>query len=180
VPATGRGLGVLRSVGRALLRIPRAWAWLPVLAWMAFLWACSSSDGGPARGLLRFPFAGNFAHALAFGLLALLAIPCVRRDGSWSVLEPLQRASVLGFCLLYAFVDETHQSFVDGRNASAFDLVTDGVGALCVIWIARYVGARHASERGLWQRFGLGLFVCALAAGLATAYGKLYGGGPWL
>lgn len=180
VSAPGRGLAALRSLGRLLLRIPRRWAWIPVLAWMAALWIFSSYAGGPSRLLARSPYAGNFMHALAYGLLALLAIVCVRRDGGWSLLDPLRRASVLAFCLLYGVVDETHQSFVDGRNASVFDLLTDGVGALCVVWIAWYVGERDASEAGLRRRFLLGLIACGLAAGLATAYARLHGRGPWL
>lgn len=180
VSAPARGLGLLRSLGRLLLRIPRRWAWVPVLAWMAALWTFSSYEGGPSRLLARSAYAGNLAHALAYGLLALLAIACVRREAGWALLDPLGRASVFALCFLYGVVDEIHQSFVDGRNPSVLDLLTDAIGALCVIWIAHYVGGSDASEGGLRRRFALGLIACAVAAGLATAYGKLHGAGPWL
>jgi hypothetical protein len=70
--------------------------------------------------------------------------------------------------LAYAVIDEWHQSFSPGRNPSAYDVLTDAVGAACVIWIVGYVRSGAASERGLWARILAGIALCAGAAALAT------------
>lgn len=42
-------------------------------------------------------------------------------------------AAVVGFC--YGILDEVHQSFVPGRDASVFDALADGVGSVAGAWV---------------------------------------------
>ncbi len=66
-------------------------------------------------------------HFLAYFLMGVFA---------WRAFShlPLSRRFVFwisfGFCSLYGVSDEWHQSFVAGRNSSAFDWVADSVGGL--------------------------------------------------
>ena len=42
-------------------------------------------------------------------------------------------AALIGF--FYGILDEIHQSFVPGREASAFDALADGVGSVVGAWV---------------------------------------------
>jgi hypothetical protein len=84
----------------------------------------------------------KLAHMTAFGLLALLwwrALPGRRR-----------RAGVIAVAisLLYAVSDEYHQSFVEGRHASALDVGIDAVGIGLAYVLARRGAFRFADLRG--------------------------------
>jgi hypothetical protein len=68
----------------------------------------------------------------------------------------------------YGIVDELHQQRIPGRDASVWDVLTDGVGAACVLWIASYLGRRTADESGLWSRLLLASGACVLAAAIST------------
>jgi len=66
---------------------------------------------------------------LGFGLLALF---------SWRALDfqPERRWIAWTLAVLYALMDEFHQSFVPGRNPSIWDvLIFDNVGALISLWL---------------------------------------------
>jgi hypothetical protein len=182
-PEDGEGwaLAHVRAVARSLLRIPRAFASLPILAWMGIIWTLSANrlpgigGGGTGMSLLT-----NFAHAPEFGLLALWLILVVPRRDGWAALTGKTAAVILACVTAYALVDEMHQSRVPGRDASLLDVVTDCVGAACVLWIARYAGGRAATHRGLVARFLFGLTLCALAALGSTLWGLTHDTGLWL
>jgi len=162
----------LRGAGRALLRQPRALAWVAPLAWAGLLWWLSSHrsliDTERAQALVYW---GNLAHAPAFGILALLLLPLAPRAAGWVRLGARELATVFSLATLYAAVDELHQSRVPGRDASLFDVVTDTVGVACVLWIAVYLSRRDGSEGGLRRRLLAGLALCAGAAVLSTTGG---------
>lgn len=182
-PLDGAGWALrhVRGVARALLRIPRAWASLPAIAWMGLIWTLSSHRipgiGGGGTGMA---FLTNFAHAPVFGLLALWLILVAPRREGWAVLSAGTVAAILACVVAYAFTDELHQSHVPGRDASFLDLLTDTVGAACVLWIARYAGTRVATHGGVVKRFAIGLPLCALAALASTLWGLEHEAGPWL
>jgi VanZ family protein len=67
----------------------------------------------------------------------------------------------------YGVADELHQARVPGRDASAFDVLTDVASAVAVLWIVRSLGRSGLAERTLVARLGLGALACMLAAGLA-------------
>ena len=79
---------------------------------------------------LHFPQSDKLMHLGEYGVLAaLLFLPGLR---------PLP---VLGLTAVYAALDEFHQSFVPGRDASPWDWAADVVGVLLVLGL-------HA----LWQK----------------------------
>jgi len=83
------------------------------------------------------------AHMTEYGLLWTL----------WLWAQPGPRAPAarraLAIALAYAASDELHQSFVDSRHASPFDVAIDaaGVGVAAAIWVVVVSRARLASCR---------------------------------
>lgn len=115
---------------------------LPLLLWMAVIFAFSSQNGDQVGGWINTlvkPFVPTIAmdpglvrfsvqkaaHFLEYAVLAMLA---------WRALRPLttrhstQLAGMLS--LLYAASDEWHQSFVPGRGPSLRDVGIDGLGVI--------------------------------------------------
>jgi VanZ family protein len=180
-PANRRpGVDLLRSIGRALLRIPFPLSALPVLAWAALIWQQSSFravDTGPL--VPGVPLLGNLAHAFEYGILALWLVLLLPRRGGWPVLSPVIFALALVLALGYALLDEWHQSGVPDRNASLFDTLTDGIGAASVLVVIGYLGREDASPAGLRLRLLAGLLACLAAAFAATSYQTHHGPGPW-
>ena len=84
--------------------------------------------------------------------------------------DPGKRASRVALLLvvLWGILDELHQAQVPPRTPSAFDFLTDVTGALCVLWVARYLGRPDADERGVRLRLLGSLVFCTAAAGLAS------------
>ena len=112
--------------------------WLPAVAWMALIFFSSSRSSFPDLGLkplleelLRI--AGHFGE---YAVLALLVSRAIALNGERST---VRITVVLMWCFVYAIGDEWHQSFVPGRNVSAFDLVIDMSGAVtgCKIFFSR-------------------------------------------
>jgi hypothetical protein len=171
----------LRGLGQALLRIPRVWAFAPALLWAALIWFLSSrappSIGveGDLGGVLA-----NSAHAFEYGVLAVwLALAAPRQDG-WPVLDRCAVGAILLAVLLYAAGDEFHQSFTPHRDPSAFDVLTDLVGASATLACIATIGGPRASPRAFGWRFALGLLACAVAAALANFVPPLFPDQAWL
>ena len=161
---------VLRRTGRGLLRLPR---WVPLaaaVAWAAMIWRFS--DTAHTGGDPHFPLSwiANLAHAPLFGILGLFLTAGLLRSGpgAWPRVEGAAGGVVLLLVGLYGVVDEFHQSTVPGRDAAGTDVVTDMVGALCVLWIVSYLGRGEATEKGVRGRLLLGVAACAGAALLAS------------
>jgi VanZ family protein len=118
-------------------------AYVLLAAWCAVVWFLSSRpDPGDTVGFwIDLPdyvlhgvefAAGGFLAATALSHLpARVALPA-----AWA------------FCLVYGLLDEWHQSFVPGRDATLSDVLADAVGALlgvvALAWIARRAGAPGA------------------------------------
>jgi hypothetical protein len=103
--------------------------WLLAVFWMLVIfWLSASPDGQGNFWLLNYlPFRDKGAHALVFGLLAVLLYFASKRF--W-----------LAFLLtsFYGVSDEIHQHFVPGRSVDPTDWLADTVGAglaLGIIWI---------------------------------------------
>jgi VanZ family protein len=159
-----------------LQRVRRPLALAMVLTWMGLIWMLSSIEQGPGNGLLgQNPFFTNLAHAPEFGLLCLWLLLLVPRREGWIDLTPRRACFVWAATVAYAVVDELHQRWVPGRDSTPFDVLTDGIGAACVLWIVSYLGTQEANERGLWKRLALGLAACALAASLSTSHASPFG-----
>jgi VanZ family protein len=102
---------------------PLFYLWLPLLAWMSLIFFLSAQPDFPhPKASWLEDLLGIGAHMFLFGVLAVL----------WArVLQSQRRTLLFAFLLtmLYAFLDEFHQSFVPGRTADPLDLVYDGLGA---------------------------------------------------
>lgn len=100
-------------------------------AWMTVIFAFSSFPGSPVR--YELPTAlyveRKGAHVLEFFLLTFFA---------WNAFRSFFPKEKIGFTLLvagglsllYAFLDETHQLFVPGRDGKVTDVLFDGGGIL--------------------------------------------------
>jgi VanZ family protein len=115
--------------------------WIPALIWMGCLFILSTEFFSAANTskvispILEFIFPSasaatiammhgmvrKAAHFTNYGILFWLLIrgPMAGRP-----------YSALGFCVLYALLDEGHQIFVPGRTASLYDVAIDSSGAL--------------------------------------------------
>ena len=68
-------------------------------------------------------------HSLAYLALAVLLVRALA-GGLPRRIGVRVGAMALGIAVAYAVSDELHQSFVPGRDASAYDVITDTIGAL--------------------------------------------------
>jgi len=74
-------------------------------------------------------------HAAAYGALALLWLRALRAAGA-----PAPAALAFALSVLYAVLDEWHQSFVPGRSGRLADVFIDAAGAAAALAAV----ARHA------------------------------------
>ncbi len=171
-------LAGLRRLGYALLRLPRLVRALLCVSWMGLIWALGAQTFQAPKGPPGFwRIATNLAHAPLFAILALFAAAFALSPQSsggerrWPRVGAKEGLAILGVTILWAFVDEWHQSLVPGRDPSAFDLLTDFAGAACVLWVVGYLGREAASEQGLrWRLLG-GSLVCLASASLVSVVG---------
>jgi hypothetical protein len=188
----------LRSIGRALLVQPRWLSWILPVAWAGAIFLLSSlrTQDGPTKAWELGGLTGNLGHPAVFGMLALLLVPLARRrrpvpmsppapmnkgEGSrlWTDLSPEGALWIVAAVALYGFTDELHQSTVEGRDASAFDLLSDTVGAVAVVATVMYLGRSDANGPGLRRLLIAGFAASLLAAGIATLWGMFVGPSPW-
>lgn len=100
--------------------------WLPVFAWAGLIFALSSipslESGLPKSGDLVLRKLG---HLIEYAVLALLLLRAFGAHG----LSPRSRSTAAALIsLLYAVLDEYHQSFVPGREGSPRDVLLDALG----------------------------------------------------
>ena len=112
-------------------------AWLPVVVWAAVIFAFSSipslSSGlGMWDTVLR-----KAAHMTEYAILGALLLRALGRD------LPALLAGIA-----YAVTDEIHQSFVEGRHGSPFDVALDAVGVAVGLFVLRLFQTRPASDPG--------------------------------
>lgn len=144
------------------LRQSRWWrAYLPVLVWMSVIFIGSTDLGSSQRTsriigpILRWfkpdvsertilivqAVARKGAHVAVYALLAALVWRARRAargillsESAWSWREAW---GIVAFCALYAVSDELHQTYVQSRQGSAWDIGFDSTGAisaLLAIW----------------------------------------------
>jgi VanZ family protein len=130
--------------------------YVPLILWLGFI-TYASSDGFSASNTSRiiapivlwlFPNTSaetmtiihliirKIAHFTEYGILGFLAVrafkaspgPNIRRNWVWLSLS---------IVVVYALIDEFHQSFVPSRTASIYDSFIDMTGGLTVILLLR-------------------------------------------
>ena len=139
----------------------RLQAWAPVILWMSVIFMGSTDLGSSRRTsriigpILRWFYAEvsdevilavqavlrKSAHVLVYAVLAALIWRARRAargeklaESGWSWGEMW---GIVGFCAFYAVTDELHQSMVQSRQGSPWDVGFDSVGAvgaMLMIW----------------------------------------------
>lgn len=121
--ASGREEGVGWLVGFLPAPALRAFFVGPPVALMAVLWWSSSQPDAPGPEV-----DDKLAHVLAYGLLAALWVRAQYFLTTWPIVRLTLTA--MGASLGYGAIDELHQSYVPGRDASLLDLLADAAGAV--------------------------------------------------
>ena len=100
-------------------------AWLPSIACMAALWLLSSLPQVPGPEL--FPHQDKVQHLVAYAVLAALFMHALRRTRPRGAARTLWLVATV-LTAAYGAIDEWHQSFVPGRDATLGDLLADAAG----------------------------------------------------
>ena len=138
------------------MRNPRLKSWLLVLLWAVLIYGSSSSDfGGEQTSRIVIPvlhfllpsaepetldlmheFIRKSAHFVNYGVLGALLFRALRAPHKgWAMRWAFWAVLIAG---TYACSDEYHQSFEEGRGASAMDALLDTTGATAaqvVTWL---------------------------------------------
>ena len=104
------------------------WWFLPVVAWMAFIFRLSSRSTVPHAPILTDQAAAVVGHFLLYATLALLLANALSRSRTTTSIGTISIALTLA--VLYGISDEVHQSFVPGRDPAMFDVFVDAAGAM--------------------------------------------------
>ena len=98
----------------------------------------------------------KFGHVMEYAILSILwfhAFNQGRTEWSW---RPVLGTFIV--CLIYAGLDEFHQSFVQSRTASIYDVGWDGLGTVLGqgVWLSR-LGVRSMKAKffGWWFAWGV-------------------------
>lgn len=159
----------LRRLGQGLLSLPRVAVLGLLLGWSyLMLWALTlPSEKLEGINYLK-SWVSDLGHAPLFGVWVLCMVPLLPRRFEWVLLGKRAWAALLALTLAFGVTSEWLQSSIPGRTAAWGDVVTDLVGAICVLWVVGYLGDPEASEAGTRSRLLWGVVACCAAALLAT------------
>lgn len=137
--------------------------WLPVLAWTTFIFVGSTdlmSSQHTSRFLVPFLrwlvpditeatlfaiqlFVRKCSHVVEYAILTALLFRAFRegRHSFWRAAVP-----TLISALVFAVLDEFHQSFVPSRSAAPGDVIVDSVGMLIALLFVRKWMQRQSDE----------------------------------
>lgn len=106
----------------------RFWShWLPVLAYLALIFILSAQPN--LQPPVHFADSDKVMHLGEYAVLGALLARALRvSNPAWSALTIAFAAVALSS--LWGASDEYHQSFVPGRDSSAYDWCADTMGAL--------------------------------------------------
>ena len=134
-------------------RLPaKIFAWFLLVFWCAVIFYFSSENGDASAelsdGLLAFLhlpidvfWLRKIAHFTEFFILGFLALNVVRV--SFKVRRKTIIMSFL-FCVLYAALDEFHQTFVAERAPRVMDILVDVAGSFVAIMLYNYYLKRYS------------------------------------
>ena len=115
-----------------------AYAWLPVVLWMALILGLSSQSTLPKKNdpitgepiPSMYPVAKAW-HVAEYLVLSLLVYRGLRSSAGSPGVRPLRAAAIaLAVSVGFGALDEFRQSFVPKREASPLDVAIDGAGAM--------------------------------------------------
>lgn len=130
---------------------------LPLMLWMCLMFGLSTSMGSSdvsqhmLSGLLRklIPaitpqmiehmnaIARKMAHLTEYAILAVLLYRAMHQGYQRKMTQAFRYS--VGFSLIFAALDEFHQSFAGNRTPSVWDVMIDGVGAAIGIGVLMYI-----------------------------------------
>jgi len=100
--------------------------WLLSLLYMGFIFYLSSYPE-PIK-VPSFSCSDKLLHIVEYGILASLIYLALNKG---NVTKHYFVALAFTISFLYGVSDEIHQHFVPGREADIFDVIANGIGALC-------------------------------------------------
>ncbi|MBE0429886.1 MAG: VanZ family protein [Thermoleophilia bacterium] len=125
--------------------------WLAVAAWAGLIFFFSAQPSLSTGLGIWDIILRKAAHMAVFGVLSLLVWRAVRQ-------HDISNAPALAIgavtALLYAFSDEYHQSFVEGRTASLGDVGFDLAGIIIATALAALALRRSGRLRSASRRTG--------------------------
>lgn len=106
--------------------------WIPPALLAGIIFVLSSISQVPGAGYVS----DKLAHLVVFGALCFLTLRAAH--GGSRPLAPGPAALAFFLVLLWGVLDEVHQFFVPGRDASARDVAADALGAALavLVWAA--------------------------------------------
>lgn len=108
------------------------WFLLIFWSWIIFFLSDQPEFGQVLPGFLGSLISYSF-HFVEYAVLAFLAVRVFSTISRFSRQRIL--ISAILFSIIYAVLDEYHQSYVPGREASLFDLSVDVLGILAIVYL---------------------------------------------
>jgi len=105
--------------------------WLIVIIWAFVIFFLSSQPTLPIPSGIIGEIISKSSHFFVFFILCLALFNALKAHQK--IKKPLLGAVLIS--LIYAALDEFHQSFVPGRDSDILDFLTDGVGIITLALI---------------------------------------------
>jgi VanZ family protein len=137
--------------------------WLPLLLWMAIIFAVSHTPTQAIPGFGAWDLLiKKGSHFLAYAILALLAHRAIAPSGQGRGRQGRGRQAWVHYgwawlvAAVYAISDEYHQTFTPGRNGNVADVLIDALGALTALLALANYEKRRDSLAALFTNAGGG------------------------
>jgi VanZ family protein len=116
--------------------------WLPLIVWLVLIFGLSSIPALSARSIIKLPFqTDKVVHFVEYAIFAVLYYRGLSYGGVRIRLSAVIVVVLSGIGV--AALDEMYQSYIPGRDSSAFDLAMDSAGIVAGTVIAV---RRHAAR----------------------------------
>jgi VanZ family protein len=112
--------------------------------WAGFIFFLSAQPETPVDDYNAADMLFIIGHLVLYAVLMVFIVFALRR----STALPVAQIHLIAFAIvaLYAFSDEFHQSFVPGRDPTAFDWIVDMAGAF-LIWLLLVRRVLHSDAK---------------------------------
>ena len=121
----------------------------------------------------------NLRHAPAFGLFGLLFLWATSRANERLAADGRRVFWAVMAVLVYGLIDERHQYYTPGRDASLSDILTNLAGGWSCAAFLRALEDRAPQPR-IRRLVVIGVLACAIAALVATLLPQQWPGLTWL